>query len=320
MKNSDYLELDFTDLIFRQPLNRRKFLKRFGGGLIVFFTIGDASALAQERRRQGYPSDFNAYLRIGADGRIACLVGKIEMGQGPITSLAMELADELDVSLDSVDMVMGDTDSCPWDMGTFGSLSTRQFGPYLRQAGAEARAVLLELAAEQLKKPVDQLQVKNGIIFEKSNEKNKISYAQLTAGKVIERHLEPKPSPRRPSEFNIMGKPVLRRDARQKVIGEAKFAGDIQFPDMLYARILRPPAHGATLKHLDVSEAEKVEGVQIIQDGDLVAVLHKYPDVAEQALKKIKAEFEVPEANVDDKTIFDHLLKVAANGQVVDQR
>ncbi len=319
MNDQDYLDMDFTDLLTHTPLNRRQFIKRFGGGIIIFFMIGDASALLQQRRRPGYPSDFNAYLRVGADGRVACLVGKIEMGQGVITSLAMQLADELDVPLDSVDMVMGDTDRYPWDMGTFGSLSTRQFSPYLRQAAAEARAVLMELAAEQLKKPVDQLQVKNGFVFEKSNGKNKISYAQLTAGKIIERHLEQKPSPKKPAEFNIMGKPVLRRDALEKVTGKAKFAGDIDFPDMLYAKILRPSAHGATLKSVDTSEAEKIAEVQIIQDGDLIAVLHKYPDEAEKALNQIKAQFDVPEATVDDKTIFDHLLKVASGGEVVDQ-
>lgn len=319
MNDQDYLDKDFTDLLTRTPLNRRQFIKRFGGGIIIFFTVGDAAALLQQRRRQGYPSDFNAYLRIGADGRVTCLVGKIEMGQGVITSLAMQLADELDVSLESVDMLMGDTDRCPWDMGTFGSLSTRQFSPYLRQAAAEARSVLKELAAEQLKKPVDQLQTKNGFVIEKSNGNNKISYAQLTAGKIIERHLDQKPAPKKPAEFNIVGKPVFRRDAVEKVSGEAKFAGDIHFPDMLYAKILRPPAHGATLKSVDTSLAEKIPGVQIIQDGDLIAVLHKYPDEAEKALNQVKAQFDVPEATVDDKTIFDHLLKVAADGEVVDQ-
>ncbi|HEX9970894.1 MAG TPA: molybdopterin cofactor-binding domain-containing protein, partial [bacterium] len=317
MKDQEYLDMDFTDLLSGTTLNRRNFLKRFGGGIIIFFSIGDASAMMQEQRRQGYPSDFNAYLRIGADGRVTCLVGKIEMGQGAITSLAMELADELDVSLDSVDMVMGDTDRCPWDMGTFGSLSTRSFGPYLRQAAAEARAVLLELAADQLKKLIDQLQIKDGTVFDKNNAKIKISYAQLTEGKIIERHLEQKPSPKKPSEFHIMGKPVFRQDAKEKVTGEAKFAGDIQFPDMLYAKILRPPAHGAKLKNVDTSEAEKIAGVQIIKDGDFIAVLHKYPDIAEKALKKITSEFDIPEAKVDDKTIFDHLLKIASEGEVV---
>ncbi|UCE06750.1 MAG: xanthine dehydrogenase family protein molybdopterin-binding subunit [bacterium] len=319
MKYDDNLALDFTDIITGTTINRREFLKRFGGGLIIFFAVGDATALIQERQRRGYPSDFNAYLLITADGRVTGLVGKIEMGQGPITSLAMELAEELDVSLDSVDMVMGDTDRCPWDMGTFGSLSTRSFGPYLRQAAAEARAVLLELAAEQLSTSIDRLKVEDGIISIKNNGKIKISYAQLTKGKVIERHLEQKPAPKSPAEFKIMGKPVLRRDAREKVTGQAQFAGDIQFPDMLYGRILRPPAHRAKLINVDTSAAEKTEGVQIVRDGDLIAVLHKYPDVAEQALTKVKAQFDIPDEKLDDKNIFDHFLKVAPEGEVVSQ-
>ena len=101
-----------------------------GGGIIIFFSTGDLTA--QERRPPGYqdlPADFNAFLRIGADDRVTCFTGKIEMGQGIVTSLAQMLADELDVPLDAVDMVMGDTDLCPWDMGTFGSRTTRFFGP-----------------------------------------------------------------------------------------------------------------------------------------------------------------------------------------------
>ena len=72
------------------------------------------------------------------------------MGQGVVTSLAQMAADELGVSLDSVDMVMGDTDLCPFDKGTYGSMSTRFFGPALRAAAAEAKAVLVALASEQL--------------------------------------------------------------------------------------------------------------------------------------------------------------------------
>ncbi|MDZ7264242.1 MAG: molybdopterin-dependent oxidoreductase [candidate division KSB1 bacterium] len=317
MNNRDEWDLDFTDLLTRTPIDRRQFIKSFGGGLIVFFTVGDAAAILQERRQQGYPTDFNAYLIIGADGRVTCLVGKIEMGQGVITSLAMQLADELDVSLDSVDMVMGDTDRCPWDIGTFGSLSTRQFSPYLRQAAAEARAVLMEMAAEKLQVPIDQLQVKNGIVFEKSNDQNNISYGQLTGGKLIERHLQSKPSPKQQPELNITGTPMLRRDALEKVTGAAKFAGDIQLPDMLYARILRPPAHGATLKFADTSAAAKIPGTLIVREGDLVAVLHRYPDVAEKALRLIKSEFNLPTATVNDQSIFDAMLKSTVEGKTI---
>ncbi len=108
--------------------------------------------------RPQLPQDFNAFLRIREDGRVTGFTGKIEMGQGVITSLAQMLADELAVPLDSVDMVMGDTDLCPWDMGTFGSMTTRIFGPALRAAAAEAKAVLVELAAEYLQVAKEHLQ------------------------------------------------------------------------------------------------------------------------------------------------------------------
>ena len=111
-------------------LNRRQFLQALGGGIIIFFSQGTLPA--QERRAPGaqqLPSDFNAYLRIAPDGQVSCFTGKIEMGQGIVTSLAQILAEELDVSVASVEMVMGDTDLCPWDNGTFGSLTTRFFAP-----------------------------------------------------------------------------------------------------------------------------------------------------------------------------------------------
>jgi isoquinoline 1-oxidoreductase len=163
------------------------------------------------------------------------------------------------------------------------------------------------------------LVVKEGDVFDPKNKKNQVTYAQLTKGKKIERHLEKKPPFKNPSEFIIVGQPMLRRDSRQKVTGQAKYAGDVLFAEVLHAKILRPPSHDAKLKIVDVTEAEKVDGVRIIQDGDFVAVLHKYPDVAEKALAKIKAQFDRPAATLDDKNIFDHLLKVAPQGEIAAQ-
>lgn len=304
-------------------IGRRDFLKTTGSGIFLFFTIGELSFLEQRveggRMSPGLPTDFNAFLKIGEDGRVSCYTGKIEMGQGPITSLAQELADELDVALEAVDMVMGDTDICPWDGGTFGSLTTRAFGPALRIAGAQARQVLLELAAENLNTSVSHLAVENGIVFDTSSPLHRISYAQLAQGKKVVRQLTRPAVTKKPSEFKIMGKPTLRRDAREKVTGNAKYAGDIQVPGMLFAKLLRPPAHGAKLLDLDLSEAKKVQGVKIIQQNDFVAVLHRYPDVAEFALSKIKATFDQPKSGIDDLTIFDHLLKVAPKGRMVAQ-
>ena len=301
-------------------LDRRGFLKVTGSGIFMFFVLGDLSVFAQGERPGGfrisYPSDFNAYLRIGEEGRVSCYTGKIEMGQGIVTSLAQMLADELDVSLEAVDMLMGDTDICPWDMGTFGSMSTRFFGPSLRKAGAEARRVLLELGAEQLRVPVRELFVNDGIIFYAKDKRKYISYAQLAKGRRIDRHIKEGITLKTPMEFNIMNRPVNRRDALEKVTGKALYSGDIRLPGMLYAKILRPPAHGAKFIDADLTEAKKVEGVQVVREGDFIAVLHESPDEAEKALSKIKARFQRENTGIDDKNIFDHLLKVAPKPQV----
>jgi nicotinate dehydrogenase subunit B len=317
---SDSSENELSDSSAAMPLKRREFLKLMGGGIVILFSVGDPFILeAQRRSRPPLPDDFNAFLRIGEDGRVTCFTGKIEMGQGVITSLAQMLADELDVSLDSVDMVMGDTDLCPWDMGTFGSMTTRFFGPPLRDAAAEAKAVLKELAAEQLKSPVSQLMTKDGVVFDPNQPQKKVTYPELTEGKKIARRLKQKAVLEMPADFTVVGKPELRRDAVEKVTGKAKFSGDIREPGMLYARLLRPPAHGASLISVDTSGAKKVRGTQVIENEDLIAVLHEDPEMAEFALKEVKAKFEKPEATVDEKTIFDHLLKVAPEGEVVAQ-
>lgn len=351
----DYLELDFTDVptlpthelaarvpellraaratgssrVISEPstkpfdpatVNRREFLAWLGTGIVICISLGDLAEAQQARQRGGRgggtPSDFNAFLRIGEDGRVTCLTGKIEMGQGPITSLPQMLAEDLEVPLESVDIIMGDTERCPWDQGTHGSQTTRSFGPTLRAAAAEAKAVLLELASEKLNVPKDQLVAQDGAVFEREKKEHRVSYAELAKGQKIERHLSAKPDLKSPGQFKVMGKPHLHRDALDKVTGKAQYAGDIREPDMLYASILRPPAHGARLKSANTDACKEIPGVQVVHEGDLVAVLHKFPDVAQTALEKIKAEFEPSPLKTDDKNIFEHLLKVAQEPNV----
>ena len=269
---------------------------------------------------QEIPTDFNAFLMIREDGRVSCFTGKIEMGQGVVTSLAQMLADELDISFDQVEMVMGDTDRCPWDRGTFGSLTTRFFGPPLRAAAAEARAILLSLAAEHLKVPETRLAVKNGVVSDRNDSRKNVSYSQLTRGKAIEKHLPAKSPLKEPSEFRIMGNPYLRTDGPQKVTGKALYAGDIRLPGMLYAKLLRPPAHGARLKQLDTSAVKNDPEMIVVEEPGLVAVLHPYPDQAEKAVSRIKAEWEIPEGGQDNATIHGHLLNAAPKtGSVISE-
>ena len=295
----------------RSTLKRRSFIALLGGGIFILIRPWRAIDIIAAKFDKGrnLTKDYNAFLHIAEDGTVTCFTGKIEMGQGIITSLAQMMADELNVPFEKVKMVMGDTDLCPYDQGTWGSLSTREFGPHMRAAVAEARAVLLELASEKLGVPVSQLEVKDGIITDTKNSTQSVSYAQLTKGKKIEKYLDVKPSVEEYTKFNVVGKSLNHADGILKVTGEAKYTGDYKLPGMVFARILRPPSHGAKLTSVDLSGAEKIKGVKIVRDGDFIAVLHENRDMADQAIVKINAEYSFKEMPVNDKTIYDWMLK-----------
>ncbi|MDE3246597.1 MAG: molybdopterin-dependent oxidoreductase, partial [Acidobacteriota bacterium] len=195
---------------FVPTMDRRDFLKLTGSGLLVLYSV---DPLLSQSAAQRTATDINSFLHIGADGRVTCLVGKVELGQGVMTSLPQLAAEELGVALASVDIVMGDTDLCPTDRGTFGSLSIRMFGPTLRAAAAEARAVLVQMAAERLGLPASDLEVREGIVSSKTHPARRVSYGELTAGKRIERRLDGQAVLKKAAEFTVMGRSAPRRDA-----------------------------------------------------------------------------------------------------------
>jgi nicotinate dehydrogenase subunit B len=303
---------------FVHTMDRRDFLKLTSFGLLVLCAIDPLLGMTGESPSEAAPlaPDFNAFLHIGADGRVTCLVGKVEMGQGIMTTLPQLAAEELSVPLSSVDIVMGDTDMCPTDNGTYGSLSVRTFGPTLRAAAAEARHVLVQMAAERLKVPVGDLDVRDGVVLSKTDRTKHVSYGELTVGKRIERRLEGETVLKEVGSFAIMGKSAPRRDALDKVTGRAKYAGDIVPSGALHARILRPPAHGATFVRADTSAAEAVPGVRVVRDGDLIAVLHAHRDEATRALALVKATYSPSSSTLTHETIFEHLQRVAPEGRV----
>ena len=324
MSDERYRDEEFRAYAGSDALSRREFMRLAGGGIFVFFTVGDEEIEGQERRRGGqsrdYPTDFNAYLRIGEDGRVTGYSGKVELGQGVKTSLAQILAEDLDVAFESVDMVLGDTALCPWDMGTFGSRTIKYFGPALRAAAAEARLVLIQLAAEALQLPEGRLRTKDGSVLDSQNPGTKISYGSLSKGRTIERHLTAKPPGKPAASYTVSGKSISRVDARAKATGAAKYTADLRPDNLLYGKVLRPPAHDAKLVSVDTSEAEKMDGVRVVKDGDLIAVLHATPDGAAAALAKIKTAYERPESKLDNETIFEHLVANAPPGEVVEQK
>jgi isoquinoline 1-oxidoreductase len=298
-------------------LDRREFLKNLGGGIIIVFSLSQLSFISGFKGREGedLPA-FNAYLRVKEDGRVDCYSGKIEMGQGINTSLAQVLADELEIGLDKVDMIMGDTELCPYDAGTWGSLTTRFHDPLIRAAAAEAREVLKKLASEKLGVPVAQLVAENGMIYVKSDKNKQVAYAELTKGQKIVQGISEKPVLKKPGDFKIIGKSYTRTDAIQKVTGKALYSADIQLPGMLYAKIVRPPAHGSKLISVDTSAAEAMEGVQVKRDNDFIFVLHAHPETAEKAVRSIKSEWEKPASKANNETIFEHIVKNATDSKI----
>jgi len=154
------------------------------------------------------------------------------------------------------------------DMGTFGSMSIRIYGAALRSAAAEAKAILLEMASEQLKTPKAQLRVENGVVFAISDKKMQVTFAQLAKGQKITRKLDQKSRIEISFGITIIGTSPMRFDVRAKVTGKAQYAGDIRFPGLMYAKVLRPPAHGAKPKNADTSAAEKSRELSLLKKKD----------------------------------------------------
>ncbi len=233
------------------------------------------------------------WLSVRPDGSVVAYAGKVEYGQGIRTGLAVEVADELRVSLAAVEVVLGDTDLVPWDMGTFGSQSTARVGLQLRRAAATAREELLELAADRLDLPAGELTASEGRVAPRGDGSRAVTYAELIGERSIEREI-PEDAPLTPaSAFSVMGTSHPRIDAEGRVTGRAVYSQDIVLEGMLFAAVLRPRARHASLAALDASATERMAGVaRVVQDVDLVAVLADTDEHAAAALAALQPRWE----------------------------
>ena len=184
------------------------------------------------------------WLLVRPDGRVTIYARKVEYGQNIRTGLAVEVADELRLPLSAVDVVLGDTDQTPWDMGTFGSQSTARVGLQLRMAAATAREVLLELASRRLDLPGEDLVMRDGSVASNADPARAFTYGQLLDGQTMEREIDKEVSLTEERDFTVMGSDVRRIDALARVTGQSVYSQDVLRPGMLYARILRGPSFG----------------------------------------------------------------------------
>ncbi len=293
-------------------LDRRDFLRLCTGGLLVCLS---GSAAAQESgHRFGeheLPTEVSAWIHIDADGKVTVFTGKVEVGQNIRTSLAQSVAEELRVPFESIEMVMGDTDLTPWDMGTFGSRSTPTMGPQLRNMAMAARQILVEEAAQKWNVDPATLIADAGKVTNPKTSES-LGYGAITRGEKLTHTVSGDPPLTPASAWKIAGTPVPKVDGRAFVTGRHEFPSDITRPGMLFGKVLRPAGYHATLVSVDTAAAEKIPGVQVVRDGDFVGVVAEDVWSAEQALLKIDAKWNVP-AQLSSQELFATLRKQAAN-------
>lgn len=301
-------------------LDRRDFLKLFGGGLLVCLT--DLSALAQESGRtfgsHELPTDIAAWISIASDSRVTVFTGKVEVGQNIRTSLAQQVAEELRVPFDSISMLMGDTDLVPWDAGTFGSRTTPTMGPELRKMAAAARQLLVEMAARRWNADPVTLTASDAKVSG-PHPGQSLSYGELTHGEKLVQTVSTATPLTPASDWKIAGTAVPKANGRDFVTGKHKYPSDIVRPGMMFGKVLRPQGFNATLASLDTAKAEKISGVTVVHDGDFIAVAAPDPPTAERALSALHATWTVP-SQPSNQGLFASFKKSSKGAESDDGR
>ncbi|MGH9617847.1 MAG: molybdopterin cofactor-binding domain-containing protein [Acidobacteriaceae bacterium] len=296
-------------------LNRRDFLKLFGGGLLICLT--DSAAWAQESGHRfashELPKDIAAWLYIATDGRVTVFTGKVEVGQNIRTSLAQQVAEELRVPFNSITMIMGDTDLTPWDMGTFGSRTTPTMGPQLRKMAAAARQMLVEMAAKRWKVGPSTLIAGNGRVTNPRRNRS-LTYGELTRGRKLTKVVSTEVPLTPAAYWKIAGTSVRKEGGRDFVTGKHKFPSDIARPDMMFGKVLRPQGFHATLASLDTTQAKEIPGTHVVHDGDFIAVAAPEMSAAERALSALRATWNVP-PQPSNNGLFESFKQSAATQQ-----
>jgi nicotinate dehydrogenase subunit B len=281
-----------------------------------FDVLPDGLVVTLERDRTPEPGRWTtspgAWLHIGSDGTVTSFTGKVDVGQDNRTALSLLVAEELRVPLASVRLVMGDTDVCPYDAGTFGSRSMPDAGERLRQVAAAARESLLGLAAGRWGMATTDLVAADGAIrtaeagpstaggstrrseatTPTAADSLSLAYADLVRGlrrvDVANAATAPTPGPL----SRTVARPSARLSAAEIVTGAKRYPSDMSLPGMRYGRVLRPPAVGATLRSLDTSKAAALPGITLVEEGPFVGVVARDPFSAGRAIGAIEADWE----------------------------
>ncbi len=304
---------------YRFDLDRRDFFKFLGAGLVVVSVLKPAivaqeSGGGRQRRGDSLPKEIDAWLHIGENGRVTVYTGKVEVGQNIRTSLSQAVSEELRVRMENIDLVMGDTQLTPFDMGTFGSRTTPTMNLQLRKVASAARDVLIGIAAKQWNMSPQKLLAVDGKVKDQAGTCS-VEYASLVKGRQLTQTL-PAEDPLTPAaDWKVAGQSVPKVDGRDFVTGKHRYPSDQKLPEMYYGKVVRPTAFEATLVSVDTKKAEQM-GVTVVHDGNFIGVAAPTSQLASAAAGVIHAEWKA-DPQPSNKDLFDYLRKNTVEGRDV---
>jgi CO/xanthine dehydrogenase Mo-binding subunit len=290
---------------------RREFLQSSGALVVSFALAGAAPAAAQApapRAKSLASDEVDAFLAIGPDGAVTVYTGKVDLGTGTRTALPQMAAEELDVAYERVTLVEGDTALTPDQGPTWGSLTIQAGGVQIRQAAATARKALVDMASQKLGVPAADLVVRDGVVRAKADAAKRVSYGDLIGDRQFQLKLDKAAPLKAPGSYTIVGQSIRRVDIPAKVTGAFTYMQDVRVPGMVHARVLRPPAMGASLLSVDESSVRGIKGLRsVVRIKDFLAVVADSEWAAVKAARQLKATWSAWEGLPDAARIYEHV-------------
>ncbi len=309
--------------------SRRSLLKA-GGALVVSVgapigldtVLGIGTAHAQGSKPPLTPDQLSSYIAINPDGSVSAFFGKMDMGQGLFVAIGQIVAEELDVPFKAVTVFMGDTATSVNQGGASGSTGIQRGGVQMRVAAAEARRVLVEMAATRLGIPADELTVTEGVVHAVRDKTKQVTYAQLIGGQYFNIQLDwnkqmgnalyapGKAKPKDPADYKIVGRPIQRSDIAPKVFCEENFCTDIKVPGMVHGRMIRPAIAGAVPVKVDDGSIKDIPGAKVVWEKGFLGVVADKEWDAIKAAQKLKVEWSDAKPPFPDQAaLYDHIRK-----------
>jgi CO/xanthine dehydrogenase Mo-binding subunit len=249
---------------------------------------GGAQTNSPEAAKPVDPNEVDSFLAIHADGSVTLYTGKVDVGTGMRIAVAQMAAEELGVTPNRITVVDGDTGLCPNQGGTGGSTGLTRGGTGVRRAAATARQGLLALGAASLNRPIADLVIVNGEVRPAAGGRG-IGIGALVGDRRLSLKVDPNATLASPSIYTVVGKPFARPDVPAKCTGRHIYAQDFSLPGMLHARVIRPPALGATLMSVDDSSLRGIPDVRVVRVESFLAVAAKDEWAAVRAAGALKA-------------------------------